>query len=154
MPNTAMIASPTNFSTVPPWRSSTPSITSKYRDITRRMDSGSRRSPSSVEPTMSEKRRVTVFRASRPLTPVSAVPQVRQNFARSGFASPHRGQDGMCGVYAWEGLAATSPGRRVLEPICLAYIGATASGLATTGWQMFGHGTENGDLETAFEIGV
>jgi hypothetical protein len=60
----------------------------------------------------------------------------------------------MCGVYAWEGLAATSPGRRFLEPICLAYIGATASGLATTGWQMFGHGTENGDLETAFEIGV
>ena len=47
---------------------------------------------------MSEKRRVTVFRASRPLITVSAVPQARQNFAGSGFASPHRGQVGMRGV--------------------------------------------------------
>src|SRR5262245_897416 len=63
-PNTAMTASPMNFSTVPPWLSIAERISSKYRDMTPRRDSGSRRSPSAVDPVTSANRTVTVFRVS------------------------------------------------------------------------------------------
>ena len=53
-----------NFSTVPPWRSSAARISSKYRDMTRRSDSGSSRSPIAVEPVTSQKTTVTVLRVS------------------------------------------------------------------------------------------
>ena len=53
-----------NFSTVPPWRSSAARISTKYRDMTRRSDSGSRRSPMAVEPVTSQKTTVTVLRTS------------------------------------------------------------------------------------------
>ena len=55
-PKTAITASPTNFSTVPPCRSSTPCTTSKYRHITRRRSSASSRSPSAVESATSVKK--------------------------------------------------------------------------------------------------
>ena len=45
---TAITASPMNFSTVPPWRSSTVDISPKKLDMTRRSDSGSSRSPNGV----------------------------------------------------------------------------------------------------------
>ena len=48
-PNTAMTASPMNFSTVPPWRSTMARISSKYRPSSSRSASGSSRSPSAVE---------------------------------------------------------------------------------------------------------
>src|ERR1700694_4777674 len=57
-----------------------------------RIDSGSRRSPSSVEPTRSEKTTVTVLRTSRSPAAVIAAPQARQNFAPLGFSWPHCGQ--------------------------------------------------------------
>ena len=50
IPNTAITASPMNFSTFPHGVRSRPSSSSKYRDITRRSASGSRRSPRAVEP--------------------------------------------------------------------------------------------------------
>jgi NhaP-type Na+/H+ or K+/H+ antiporter len=63
-PKTAITASPMNFSTVPPWRSSASRASEKYSSITRRSASGSSRSPNSVEPETSANTTVTVFRAS------------------------------------------------------------------------------------------
>ena len=60
-PNTAMIASPMNFSIVPPWRSTGVCIAPYHRLRSARSDSGSRRSPSSVKPARSQKSTVTVF---------------------------------------------------------------------------------------------
>jgi len=60
-----MTASPMNFSTAPPWRSRAARAASKYRDWIRCQASGSRRSPSAVEPARSAKRTVTVLRMSR-----------------------------------------------------------------------------------------
>src|SRR5262245_59574409 len=100
-----MTASPMNFSTVPPCRRSTSRATSKYRERTRRTCSGSCRSPRVVEPWTSQKRTVTVFRTSSGMSGggASAAPQAAQNFAASGFASPHRAQTGMAGVYGGSG---------------------------------------------------
>ena len=53
-----------NFSTVPPCSRSVRSARSNHSDCTRRSDSGSSRSPSSVEPTQSQKSTVTVLRTS------------------------------------------------------------------------------------------
>ena len=61
-PKTAITASPTNFSTVPPARSTGVRMASNQRVITARRASGSSRSPSSVEPATSQKSTVTVFR--------------------------------------------------------------------------------------------
>ena len=92
MPNTAMTASPMNFSTLPPWRSITAAISSK-RPITRRSASGSSRSPSAVEPVTSANTIVTTFRTSAVGAPgsPSGVAQFWQNRARSAFSSPQVG---------------------------------------------------------------
>ena len=85
MPNTAMTASPMNFWTVPPWRSNTARVRSKYRPITSVSDSGSKRSPSPVEPARSLNTTVTTFR-TRPASSSSraiAAPQLEQNRALS-----------------------------------------------------------------------
>src|SRR6266545_5592833 len=75
-------------------------ICSKYRDITRRTDSGSSRSPSAVEETTSEKSTVTVFLTSRAGTTGSrAVPQPGQNRASSGLSLPHALHTRMTRVY-------------------------------------------------------
>src|SRR6266542_1017630 len=88
-PKTAITASPMNFWTVPPCRSSTARMASNQRAITRLSDSGSRRSPRLVDPATSLKTTVTVLRVSRPVSRVpSAVPQFRQNRARLGFSTP------------------------------------------------------------------
>ena len=68
-----------------PWRSRTPFISSKYRDMTRRSDSGSSRSPSAVDPVTSAKRTVTVLRTSRARVGSSASPQLPQKRKPSGF---------------------------------------------------------------------
>ena len=64
-PKTAITSSPANFSTVPPCRSIALRISSKNVDIRSRSASGSRLSPSSVEPLTSAKRTVTVRRPDR-----------------------------------------------------------------------------------------
>ena len=63
-PKIAMTASPTNFSTVPPWRSIVPRIAANACPTADRTTSASAASPSAVEPTMSAKRTVTVRRDS------------------------------------------------------------------------------------------
>src|SRR5829696_7478400 len=91
MPNTAMTASPMNFSTVPPCRSRTRRVVRKKRDTTWRTVSGSRRSPSSVEPAMSAKTTVTVLRALRSNSGAAAsgLPQAEQKRASFGPNLPH-----------------------------------------------------------------
>ncbi len=93
IPNTAMTASPMNFSTVPPWRSIAARIVSKYLVITLRSGSGSRPSPIAVDPVTSQNTIETVLRTSLAGSAgaVSGVAQFRQNFARSGFCSPQFG---------------------------------------------------------------
>ena len=98
MPNTAITASPMNFSTEPPWRSSAVRIASKYRPMTLRIDSGSRRSPSSVEPVTSQKTIETVLRTSAVSAASSRVPQTEQKLAPSPFSEPQFGQAVTAGV--------------------------------------------------------
>ena len=83
-----------NFSTVPPWRSSTVRISSKYRPITRRIDSGSSCSPSEVEPVTSANRTVTVLRTSPPgaAGSPSGAEQKGQNTKSAGLSRPQLGQ--------------------------------------------------------------
>jgi len=94
MPNTAITASPMNFSTLPPWRSIARRMASKYRAMICSSDSGSRPCPSSVDPTTSENTTVTVLRASASGAdgPANAVPHARQNRASAWFSDPHAGQ--------------------------------------------------------------
>ena len=101
MPKTAITASPTNFSTDPPWCSSVLRATSNQRPITRRSDSGSCRSPSVVELLTSLKRTVTVLRTSRGGVrgAASGAPHALQKRASSGFSRPHAGQAGIRRVY-------------------------------------------------------
>ena len=63
-PNTAITASPMNFSMRPPCRSSTVRMASKYSVITARRASESSFSPRLVEPLRSENTMVTVLRVS------------------------------------------------------------------------------------------
>jgi hypothetical protein len=94
MPNTAITASPMNFSTVPPCDASTAAMRSKYRVITERSASGSSRSPSAVESATSQNRTVTVLRTSRAGAGAasSLVPHSEQNFASCAFPWPQLGQ--------------------------------------------------------------
>ena len=92
-PNTAITASPMNFSTVPPWRSMAWRIASKYRAMTRRVDSGSSRSPIAVEPVTSQNSTVTVLRTSRGGgVSASSAPQDPQKRKPSGFSCPQFAQ--------------------------------------------------------------
>ena len=69
------------------------SMASKYRLITARTDSGSRASPSFVDPCRSLNTIVTVRRSSRASTvAASGVPQNPHRRKRSGFDSPQFGQ--------------------------------------------------------------
>ena len=56
VPQTAITASPMNFSTTPPYRRITVLAVSKYADSSSRTSSGSRASDSGVKPTRSQKR--------------------------------------------------------------------------------------------------
>ena len=91
IPNTATRASPITFSTVPPCRSTGPRIAASNRAITPRMTSGSNRSPSSVEPTTSQRSTVTVLRTSRavPSAVGRGAAHAMQNRAASRFCWPH-----------------------------------------------------------------
>ena len=104
IPNTAITASPMNFSTVPPWRSSTARISSKYRVMTRRSDSGSSFSPRDVDPVTSVNTTVTVLRTSRASAEgaESSAPHAKQNRAMSGLSWPQLGHDGMGEGYGLE----------------------------------------------------
>ena len=90
-----MTASPMNFSTVPPWRSSSARTRSWYGRRTARTSSGSSCSAFAVKPTRSQKRTVTTFRSSR----VGAVdsgasdaPHIPHRRKPSGFSWPQLGQ--------------------------------------------------------------
>src|SRR4029077_10018467 len=92
-PKTAITASPMNFSTVPPCRSRAARISSKYRDITRRSDSGSSRSPIAVDPVTSQKTTVTVLRVSCCATgSASGAAHAGQNAKSSGLSRPQFAQ--------------------------------------------------------------
>ena len=65
-PKTAITASPMNFSTVPPWRSSSARTRAWYGESRPRTSSGSSRSACAVKPTRSTKTMVTVLRSSPP----------------------------------------------------------------------------------------
>ena len=92
-PNTATTASPMNFSTVPPCRSRTTRIASNQRPMIERRDSGSRRSPSPVDPVTSANTTVTTLRISRMGSgAASPPPHDMQNRAASGFSVPHPAQ--------------------------------------------------------------
>ena len=54
VPQTAITASPMNFSTIPPYRPITVRATAKYRDSSSRTASGSRVSDNGVKPTTSQ----------------------------------------------------------------------------------------------------
>src|SRR6185312_8457085 len=86
-PKTAKTASPMNFSTRPPWRSSTRCISPPYRVITCWNDSGSSRSPRPVDPTTSEKTIVTVLRTRAP--PAGSRLSLRASTWRSYGTGPH-----------------------------------------------------------------
>jgi hypothetical protein len=95
-----MTASPMNFSTVPPWRSSTARTASKQAPMSRRNVSGSSLSPSAVEPVTSVNRTVTVLRIPRPDPAASsAAPQRPQNRKSSGTLAPQAGQSRIRRVY-------------------------------------------------------
>jgi hypothetical protein len=68
-PNTAMTASPMNFSTVPSCDSTIDFIRSKYRASTPCSASGSTDSPSAVDPTMSQNSTVTTLRRTTRIIP-------------------------------------------------------------------------------------
>ena len=100
-PNTAITASPMNFSTVPPCDSTIPRIRSKYRASSARNASGSVDSPSAVDPVTSQNSTVTVFRCSW-LSPASGAVQNPQNWNPSGFSLPQAGQAATARVYDHE----------------------------------------------------
>ncbi len=93
MPNTAIAASPMNFSTTPPWRSTMVLTRSNERVRRPRSVSGSICSPMAVDPTRSQKRTVTVLRDSAlAAAATSAAPQDCRTANRPGSRSPQVGQ--------------------------------------------------------------
>ena len=95
MPNTAITASPMNFSTVPPYSEIRRRHVSKYRESSSRTSSASRDSLSEVNPTRSANRTVTKRRsdegaaaAVRAGGPSSPAPHSSQNSASGGTGWP------------------------------------------------------------------
>ena len=98
-PNTARIASPMNFSSRPSCRVTSSARRSNARPTTACTTSGSSCSASAVEPTRSANSAVANLRSWRLGSVASSgSPHRRQNRARSGFSSPHRGQGRMGGA--------------------------------------------------------
>src|SRR5439155_16243236 len=94
-PNAAMIASPMYFSTVPPHDSMRADMAEKKAVRSDRSRSGSRRSPSAVDPVTSANKMVTSLRSSS-RTPAEpgprSVPQLGQKRAERATGVPHDGQ--------------------------------------------------------------
>ena len=93
-PKSATTASPMNFSTVPPKRSSSPRRCAWYGASRPRTSSGSSCSARAVKPTRSAKSTVTTLRSSRAgaAGASSAAPHAWQNRAVSGFSAEQLGQ--------------------------------------------------------------
>jgi hypothetical protein len=86
-------------------------VRSKYRPMTRVSDSGSKRSPSPVEPARSLNTTVTAFR-TRPASSWSraiAAPQLEQNRAPSGLGAPQTTQAGIPAL-SWLPLRGSNAG--------------------------------------------
>lgn len=118
-PKTAETASPMNFSTRPPWRSTAPRATAKYCSRKGRRTSGSWVSPRVVLPTRSQKRAVTVLRTSREeAVAPSGTPQPMQKDASAGLvlpqaghvSMPRRARGGMARGYGETGIGGGPPG--------------------------------------------
>src|SRR5262245_38367040 len=106
VPQTAMTASPMNFSTVPPYREMSRRQVSKYLDRSSRTSSASRDSESVVNPTRSAKRTETRRRSAACFSGTagggvaaagasatsSELPQSPQNRFPGGFEAPHDAQ--------------------------------------------------------------
>ncbi len=89
-PKTAITASPMNFSTVPPKRSSSSRARAWYGASVARTSSGSAFSERAVCPTRSTKTMLTTLRSSRAWPwAVSGEPHEAQNRASSGLSRPH-----------------------------------------------------------------
>ena len=91
-PNTAITASPMNFSGRPRRACNSSVAASKNAPRTSRARSGSRRSPRPVESTRSAKRTVIILRSSVPSGVATAAPQLGQKRALGGSGWPHTGQ--------------------------------------------------------------
>ena len=106
-PKAAMIASPMNFSTVPPSASISARMAAKNAPMTSLSASASSRSPSAVEPVMSANSTVTTLRSSAAGRGASAssAPQPLQKRASSGFSRPQRPQIGTPQAYELRGRA-------------------------------------------------
>lgn len=95
-----MMASPMNFSTVPPQEAMTADIAEKYEARRERRRSGSRCSPSSVDPVTSANRTVTSLRSSAARSAgLTEAPQDGQNSKPAGFSAPQFAQVTMAEVY-------------------------------------------------------
>ena len=88
-PNTAITASPMNFSGLPRRAVSSSEAASKKRPSSSRERSASNRCARPVESTMSAKRTVTILRSSVSTSDPAAAPQLGQYRAPSGIGSPH-----------------------------------------------------------------
>jgi hypothetical protein len=87
-PKTAITASPTNLSSVPPQRSISDFARAWYACSRSRTSSGSADSDAAVKPTRSTKSTDTTLRSSRAVGAASrGAPHARQKRARSGFSS-------------------------------------------------------------------
>ena len=92
------MASPLNFSKVPPWPSSSPRTRAWYGATSDLTSSGSRFSERAVDPTRSTKIAVMTFRSSLGAgAAASGEPQKPQSRNFAGFVSPHDGQIAVCG---------------------------------------------------------
>ena len=95
-----MMASPMNFSTVPPHDAMAADIAEKYVARRDRRRSGSSCSPSSVDPVTSANRTVTSLRSSAVRSAgLSDDPQEGQNSKPSGFSAPQFAQVTTSEVY-------------------------------------------------------
>ncbi len=98
VPNSARMASPLNFSKVPPWASSSPRTRAWYGATSDFTSSGSRFSERAVDPTRSTKIAVMTLRSSLGAGAAArGLPQKPQSRNFAGFSSPHEGQTAVCG---------------------------------------------------------
>src|SRR3989441_3486271 len=121
-PKVAMTESPMNFWTVPPQASIVEVMPEKTRWRRPRQRSGSKRSPSVVDPVMSAKRTVTSLRSSIARSPTAA-PQAGQKRAPAGIAAEHWGHiASIATIEAYSGIQArsTGAGRGSRTPTCKA----------------------------------
>ncbi len=125
-PNTAITASPMNFSTVPPWCSTITFMRSKYAASTARCRSGSSCSPSAVEPTTSQNSTVTTLRCPRRDAAMPGrAPHSGQNLNAPSETYPQIEQAGTRPAYARVRLRTRYPAGGAAAPAFRGSVGAS-----------------------------